>query len=713
MNLGLLQRRWRRAQSWALGFRAVGLALGVGALVWAILPADALRPLAVLGVALAVALASIWLPRPPMATRALMAKHLDRAMPELQDSSDLLVRDEAERTGLELLQVRRIETILADLPESGLWPRRQITTSLRYLLGGIAVTVLVLAGQVRWGDPSTASREAAGLLSRAAEDPGDPLQRVIVEIEPPVYTGQAAWRQESLGLEVAEGSRIRWRLPASAERASLIFAGQEPLPFVVAKEGLELEMEVRESGVYRLITGSDSLESRSSYSRLSVVPDESPKLRFVRPQDRLTSVTQPQDGVDLIVEATDDFGLQAVDLVITLAQGSGEMVEFRQQREPMRPDPSGTEATLEGRLNLSEMGLQGGSEIYFFAEARDNRAPKANVGRTGTYILRVPAEGGAVADLGEGLPIVLPPEYFRSQRQIILDTEKLIADKSDLGTAEFQRRAESLGFDQRALRMRYGTLLGEEFDSGRPVGAGEEEASQEEGHEDEEPTVGDAEGHLEGVPADFVHSHDSAEIATYFTSETRTQLKQVLGQMWEAEGHLRVHQPREALPYEYRALELLKDLQQRSRIYVQKVAFETPPLEPDKIRLTGELEDIESRSRASEQELKDQLSEAIRHLLKSLDEDRPQAVPERDEIGALLRTAIAELASREPEALLALDALDRWIRVEALSRSEQRTLAEALWQLVPDPSSRPGRGRSQADPLTELYRTALSEGVEP
>ena len=85
--------------------------------------------------------------------------------------------------------------------------------------------------------------------------------------------------------------------------------------------------------------------------------------------------------------------------------------------------------------------------------------------------------------------------------------------------------------------MRYGILLGEEFESGRPIEADEEHAD----HDDEESPI-------EGLPAELFHLHDSAEIATFFTNEIRTQLKRVLAEMWDAEGELRFHRPPEALP---------------------------------------------------------------------------------------------------------------------------------------------------------------------
>ena len=64
------------------------------------------------------------------------------------------------------------------------------------------------------------------------------------------------------------------------------------------------------------------------------------------------------------------------------------------------------------------------------------------------------------------------PEYFRSQRQIIIDTEKLIAKRKKLAAKEFNSTSNEIGFDQKVLRLRYGQFMGEEFETNIGGGAG-------------------------------------------------------------------------------------------------------------------------------------------------------------------------------------------------------------------------------------------------
>jgi hypothetical protein len=69
------------------------------------------------------------------------------------------------------------------------------------------------------------------------------------------------------------------------------------------------------------------------------------------------------------------------------------------------------------------------------------------------------------------------------------------------------------------------------------------------------------------------------------------QLKAILNEMWKSELQLRTFFPKEALPFEYKALRLLKDLQQQSRAYVAKTSQKTTPIKFEK-RLTADLSKI-------------------------------------------------------------------------------------------------------------------------
>src|SRR3546814_19482676 len=66
-----------------------------------------------------------------------------------------------------------------------------------------------------------------------------------------------------------------------------------------------------------------------------------------------------------------------------------------------------------------------------------------------SLILRWPPPASAATDALEGIVQSTLPAYFRSQRQIIIDTEALIAERSRLAKARFVDRSDAIGVDQR------------------------------------------------------------------------------------------------------------------------------------------------------------------------------------------------------------------------------------------------------------------------
>jgi len=296
----------------------------------------------------------------------------------------------------------------------------------------------------------------------------------------------------------------------------------------------------------------------------------------------------------------------------------------------------------------------------------------------------------------EGLAnsVNVKPEYFRSQRQIIIETEQLIRDKDTLAQKAFGQRSNDLGIDQRLLRLRYGRFLGEETETN----LGEERIGEEEhnGHDHDHTKEDDAVNakdfnNAEKIIEQFSHKHDIAEDASFFDPVTKQQLKATLAEMWNAELRLRTFKPQEALPYEYKALRLLKDLQQKSRVYVGKTSVKTAPLKPEK-RLTGELDKIivpilqrDYTQATSAERLPQAL--AILALLKS-------GTPVSDPVTInILRDAARQMsaqATASPARYLSslqamrgvLDALEQRIAINPAVITEA---AQAVYEMIPEP----------------------------
>ncbi|MET0243340.1 MAG: hypothetical protein ABW174_07725, partial [Flavitalea sp.] len=280
------------------------------------------------------------------------------------------------------------------------------------------------------------------------------------------------------------------------------------------------------------------------------------------------------------------------------ASGSGEAVKFKEQKLSFRNFISGSkDQKLTHDLNLKALGLEPGDELYYYIVATDNNKQES---RSDIQTIRLEDTAALMSMDGMMSGVDVKPEFFRSQRQIIIETELLLKGRDTMPKEAFNARCNDLGIDQKLLRLRYGKFLGEESETniGEDGNTGEDHDDHVKGGEHHE----DKDGHEEEVSIEdfnnadklierYSHKHDIAEDATFFDPETKKELRATLAEMWKSELRLRTYVPAEALPFEYKALRLLKELQQKSREYVAKTTTKTTPLKPEK-RLTGELDKI-------------------------------------------------------------------------------------------------------------------------
>ena len=264
------------------------------------------------------------------------------------------------------------------------------------------------------------------------------------------------------------------------------------------------------------------------------------------------------------------------------------------------------------------------------------------------------------------------------------------------------------------MRLRYGKFLGEEAEAGVGEMAGKEELA--EGHDEHDghdhrassnrppPTLG---GNAADVIAPYSHRHDSEEGATYLEPAVKATLKASLAQMWEAELRLRTHQPRASLPFEYKALRLLKEVQQSSRAYVKKTGFDPPPIKANELRLKGDLSKVQAVRNQKDHE-KVVTFPATRQALRWIAEQR-ESVGYQPVDAAMLEKAGQELARealRTPgQYLAALRELRKLINDQARPPCPEclATVEKALWQLLPPATPAPAQLRSQRNGLGEAY----------
>jgi hypothetical protein len=455
------------------------------------------------------------------------------------------------------------------------------------------------------------------------------FQASNVTINPPAYTKLPVRKQTDLNISSIAGSGLHWNVRLSHDSdVSVKLAnnrGEEVL-FKKQNGSFHYQDRLAGSGLYTIKAfWRDSLIYQSDFYRLEALPDLAPKIEPTSKELYQYHFLKDNKTVQISAKISDDFQVRQVFIVATLARGTGENVKFREVKFPLLPTDF-KQANLKKTINLTELNFAPGDELYYYWAAIDNRQPEANFSKSDTYFI-VYKDTSQIeeAELAT-MAVNIMPEYFRSQRQIIIDTEKLIVKKKKLPVKEFNSVSNEIGFDQKVLRLRYGQYLGEEFETsigggGLPAGTdqapsgagivdafthksdGEGEAAErratepakveghDHAHEKEENSSKDP---LAALMEQYTHSHDDAETNTFYEQSTRSLLKMALEQMWQSELHLRMYEPEKALPFEHKALEYLKSAQHKARTFVKKSGYDPPPIKEKEKRLTGELKDVSS-----------------------------------------------------------------------------------------------------------------------
>jgi hypothetical protein len=713
-----IQHAWQRArrrQWWITTLLAVPVALAVSAVAWRVAGFNAGSVVLLLTLLVSVGVAT-W--RARRLDRRWLVRRLDDH-PVAQDSADLLFALPEALNRLQQRQRTHVAAALqARMPElRPRWPGR-------WLLASVITSLLVMALALGW----PRGQNAAPLFPGAAAPPATPaqppqLRSTRLEITAPAYTGQAARVQSALDGKVPQDSRLHWSLRFSAQpqTAALQFHDGQRIALQRDGEQWTAQWTATRPALYRVVT-EPALRDTRLY-RLDVVPDRPPVVRVIAPDRSLVLGTPGQRQWPLQFEASDDYGVVATaQLKVTLAQGSGENITFREQTFSLSGTGPATQRRFARTLDLAALGATEGNDVIAQLTVRDTHTPTAQSAQSSSVILRLPSAAEIQGTDLEGMVKKTLPAYFRSQRQIIIDAEALIKQRRQLPAEEFIKRADAIGVDQRILRLRYGQFLGEESEGGaKPPPTSDalptsdtpasthdadhdhdgDHAQTQAGHDDHDhgaPTDGSAPvfGSASDVLSEYGHTHDHAEAATLLDPKTRATLKAALDQMWSSEGELRQGQPERALPYAYKALGFIKEVQQAERIYLARVGPELPPIDEGR-RMTGDRADLASRTlplRAL-----DAPDQAIVQVWQQLAD--PASAPDLDALTQWLRRNEARL----PDPLSLAAAIET-LRITPDCADCHQALRAQLWRALLRPLPQVPR-RNAPDAMGQRYLDAL------
>jgi hypothetical protein len=354
---------------------------------------------------------------------------LNRTYPGLEESAQLLLLPGDSLNLLQRMQVQKISGPLQNItaPQAFNQPIKKSA----FLLAGAIVASAAIAG-IAYALP-------AG--KRAGKDTGNAPEAVVKEtvlpgiasrqvtINPPAYTGKRSRAQQQFALQVEDGSRVQWTLNTTqkVKKLELLFNNQQTIALQpVDKDSTEwtLNRTITDAGFYQV-----SLDGMlSQLYTLEVVNDLPVRITIVTPQQYTTINPGFEPVAKLAVHLADDYGVANALIVATKASGKGESVSFKEQTLTFPVSfTNQQEINTAKLLDLPALGIKPGDELYFYVKATDNHGQES---RSDMYFISLPdtAELFSMSGMESGVSQV--PEYFRSQRQLIMDTEKLLQGRS-------------------------------------------------------------------------------------------------------------------------------------------------------------------------------------------------------------------------------------------------------------------------------------------
>ncbi|MBZ9651428.1 tryptophan-rich sensory protein [Psychroflexus montanilacus] len=670
-----------------------------------------------------------------------VSHYIDSQSNQLEYSSGLLLQSTTELSGLAKLQQQKIsKAIKAEI--KNIQPRHQLKKALFSSIIMIGIGVLVFYSGVTKNLSFNQNT-----LPKEEQISFKPTDSLAVKIQPPVlntqevtihypaYTGLRARTTSNMNIEAVEGSRVNWKLSFEGEvdSVSLESMGKGRL-LRKTKQGYTGGTVLESSGFYNFrFTDTKGATYTSDLFAIEVTKDKAPVIVLNDLKQFTAFNYNDKKNISFQTSITDDFGIDNAYIIATVSKGTGESVKFRE--EQLSFDQSITtgkkQVNLTKSLDLEDIAMEPGDELYFYVEARDLKRPLANVSRSETHfaVIKDTTDYGPGVDAGLGVDLM--PDYFRSQRQLIIDTKKLISQRGQLSTEEFNSTSNDLGFDQKSLRLKYGQFMGDEAEGGMGSGG---ELSDDHDHE-EDPLAdyshnhdGDNEHNLveeehdhdhdhddtdeEKDPlAEYLHDHGDPESSTLFTDNLKAKLRQALNIMWDAELHLRLHEPEKSLPFQYEALELIQEIKNSARIYVHRIGFDPPPIK-EEARLSGDVEEVSNYSKAEDLERTENFYFIKQSILRLEEFKGSNAEPKKSD-RQLFEKAGNELADKaiaEPgrylQTLQQLKRLKDEPQIDQQLMFEvQKGLLEALPKLTPEPMQKSSfNGKLNEFVLKELQR---------
>ena len=388
----------------------------------------------------------------------------------------------------------------------------------------------------------------------------------------PEYTQLNPITQQGEGnIRAVAGSQaeVRITMNKAIQSATLTVDTQDPTSMLISDgRTLTTTLDVLNDGKYTVeLLCVDGFNNQTPIEyTITAIPDEPPEVVIKEP-GRDIKATKLEE-VKVLAEAIDDYGVEEMTLMYSI--GSGEPQELEAETVEVKEKNIISGAYV---FYLEELDVEPGELISYYAQATDNNTRTGpGTGTSELYFIEVrpfnerymqmDAEGQQTP---EGQPF---PNLIADQRAIIKNTWKHIHSRPSPMTEDYQSAIKKIGGEQDQLKNK-----------------------------------------TQRVTDELSMSMRDANV----DPEMLMNLEEAVAKMGEASDELFAIKPKEALPHEQDALELLtKAMMELDKVLTQ---MRTGGSQAAADNIEMEMEDLQDAIEQDENELEEQMREQTQALL--------------------------------------------------------------------------------------------------
>jgi hypothetical protein len=326
----------------------------------------------------------------------------------------------------------------------------------------------------------------------------------------------------------------------------------------LGEEGFAGAFTANASGAFETRVVADERVAPAPLVRaVETYADTVPEVRITEPAGDQLLRAVPSGPINVRWAARDDLGLASAALKFIKSRGEGDAAKFTSGElgagSVERAGGGGREWVGSASLDLARLDVRAGDTFVFWVEARDRNPVPNNTGRSASLAIAIAGPEGVRLNLSDLRPNEIG-RFLLSQRQIIINTEKLHQERARLQPEEVRRRANAIAADQREFKNSFNDYI-------KIEGAGEHEPEVGGGS-----TPASVEDQAQEAAEERTRPHDHGiEEPPQGSPSSVRDMVYAIRAMWDAEDALSTVDTAKALVHEREALQRLKRAQLAAR----------------------------------------------------------------------------------------------------------------------------------------------------